>query len=169
MNDVRSASRDMSMFRAFWAWVLLLHHAECHLHSNAQHARTLPTIKFRLAMSHVPFVAIDSEPTRRLSANSLRTSTDITASNSPTSRLAANMASKSASQTSRLPSWIGFPLAVVVSLGLSASLYSVVPDLIGYELAAVSRTLDEPWAIGSLLGWKVSELAIAWSSGLDCK
>ncbi|KAL1297018.1 hypothetical protein AAFC00_004612 [Neodothiora populina] len=66
-----------------------------------------------------------------------------------------------------LPSWIAFPLTVVLSLGLSASLYSAVPQLVGYELAAVSRTIDEPWEIGSLLAWKVVEMAVSWSVGLD--
>jgi len=60
-------------------------------------------------------------------------------------------------------------VALVLSLGLSAGLYSFVPDVAGYELATVSRSLNEPWQIGGLLAWKMAEIAIAWSAGLDCK
>ena len=63
---------------------------------------------------------------------------------------------------------IRFPLVAILSLGLSASLYSIVPDLAGFELATVSRSLNEPWQIGALLGWRVTELFVAWSFGLDC-
>ena len=83
--------------------------------------------------------------------------------------MANKMDSARASQKTRLPSWFSFPVSLVLSLGLSAGLYSFVPDVAGYELATVSRSLNEPWQIGGLLAWKMAEIAIAWSAGLDCK
>lgn len=69
---------------------------------------------------------------------------------------------------SRLPSIIRLPLVWVLSLGLSALLYSLVADYAGYELAAVSRDLTEDWEVGALLAWKLVELSGAWFAGYDC-
>lgn len=123
-------------------------------------------------MSHVPFaVPHDSffeKPT--LGADDLRTSSDVTASSiSPTTNLANKMAVTSASQQNRLPVWLAFPLTVIIRFGLSAGLYGFVPEFAGYELATVSRSLNEPWQIGSFLAWRAAEIGIAFFAGLDCK
>ncbi|CZT18622.1 uncharacterized protein RCC_04466 [Ramularia collo-cygni] len=71
------------------------------------------------------------------------------------------------SMVSRLPAAVRFPLAVLVSFGLSATLRSLTAELIGPELAAVSRDLTEGWQIGAMFAWKVAELAIAWYACYD--
>ncbi|GIZ39394.1 hypothetical protein CKM354_000278000 [Cercospora kikuchii] len=63
---------------------------------------------------------------------------------------------------SRLPSYIKFPALTLVSLGLSAFLYTVVADYTGPELASVSRNLEERWQLWAILGWKLAELFGAW-------
>lgn len=88
-------------------------------------------------------------------------------STSETSAPPATSASSLHRTTTRLPSWISFPVTVLSSLALSAGLYTLLPGVIGYELAAVSRRVEEPLAIGLLLSWKVAEIAVAWTAGLD--
>lgn len=103
-------------------------------------------------------------------ANSVRApGSALDASISPTSNLATKMNTTVAAQKSRVPGWIGFPLAVIISFASSAGLYSYVPEIAGYELATVSRSLNEPWQIGGLLLWKLAEISIAWFFGLDCE
>jgi hypothetical protein len=67
----------------------------------------------------------------------------------------------------RLPTWFAYPLSIILSPALSALLYSFVPDIMGAPLAAVSRSLNEPWQIGGLLAWRLLEITLAWSAGLD--
>lgn len=100
-----------------------------------------------------------------LSAEDLRVPS--AATTSPTVRLSLGKTDASPRHRSRVPAFVRFPLAVVMSLGLSAALYSFVPELTGYDLAAVSRSLNEPWQIGALLAWKVSEVLMAWLAGFD--
>lgn len=116
-------------------------------------------------MSHLPFVVVAPESgfpdtDALLAPSDLRDTPAV--SSSPV------MSTKKGSSATRLPGWIRFPLATLLSLGLSATLYSVVPEVAGFELATVSRSLNEPWHIGALLGWKVLELAVAWGAGYDC-
>ncbi|KAF2210974.1 hypothetical protein CERZMDRAFT_44433 [Cercospora zeae-maydis SCOH1-5] len=61
----------------------------------------------------------------------------------------------------RLPSYIKFPALTLVSLGLSAFLYTVVSPYAGPELASVSRDLDR-WQLWTVVGWKLTELFGAW-------
>ncbi|KAI4764681.1 hypothetical protein E4T52_00367 [Aureobasidium sp. EXF-3400] len=67
----------------------------------------------------------------------------------------------------RLPTWFAYPLSLILSPALSALLYSFVPDIMGAPLAAVSRSLNEEWQIGALLAWRLLEITLAWSTGLD--
>jgi hypothetical protein len=67
----------------------------------------------------------------------------------------------------RLPTWFAYPLSLILSPALSALLYSFVPDIMGAPLAAVSRSLNEEWQIGALLAWRLLEITLAWSAGLD--
>lgn len=74
-----------------------------------------------------------------------------------------------AAPTSRIPSWLQFPLIVLASLSLSSVLNSLSAGFTGPELAAVSRDLTEGWHIAVMLGWKVAELGIAWYACYDCE
>lgn len=78
------------------------------------------------------------------------------------------MAPQSATR-SRVPGFIGFPLAVTLALGTSAGLYSAAAELTGFELSTVSRTLNEPWQIFALVAWRIAELYTFWVSGFDCE
>ncbi|GAB7353087.1 hypothetical protein MBLNU459_g3631t1 [Dothideomycetes sp. NU459] len=127
-------------------------------------------------MSHVPFVAIAPELEAEspllpsipaLDADDLRAPSDRTAVGTSSISATSALSEKMSSRRGRVPSWIGLPAAIVTSLGLSAVAYSFVPDLAGFELAAVSRSLNEPWQIAALLAWKVAELVFAWTAGLD--
>ncbi|KAG9674314.1 hypothetical protein KCU99_g7647, partial [Aureobasidium melanogenum] len=67
----------------------------------------------------------------------------------------------------RLPTWFAYPLSIILSPALSALLYSFVPDIMGAPLAAVSRSLNEPWQIGGLLAWRLLEITLGWFCRLD--
>ncbi|KAL9094460.1 MAG: hypothetical protein Q9165_003310 [Trypethelium subeluteriae] len=68
---------------------------------------------------------------------------------------------------SKLPAPTRFPLLTVLSLALSTLLFSFVADSTGVELASISRSLNEPWQAGVVLGWKVIELGVAWYLNYD--
>ena len=55
---------------------------------------------------------------------------------------------------SKLPRFLRFPLVVVLSLTLSSMLYSFTSSFTASDLAKVSRSLDQWWEGGALLGWK---------------
>ena len=57
---------------------------------------------------------------------------------------------------SKLPRPVQFPLVVVLSLVSSALLYSFAAEYTTGELATVSRSLNEWWEVGALLGWRTS-------------
>ena len=78
-----------------------------------------------------------------------------------------NMRLPSAITSMSYPRPLRFPTAVILSFALSASMYSFAADATDYELAGVSRRIDETWQVGGLLGWKVVELAVAWFRDYD--
>ena len=55
---------------------------------------------------------------------------------------------------SRLPRPLRFPLLVLLSLSLSSLLYSLTAGYTAGELASVSRSLDQWWEVGALVGWR---------------
>ena len=57
-------------------------------------------------------------------------------------------------RASKLPRAVQFPLVVVLSLASSALLYSLAAEYTAGELATVSRSLNEWWEVGALLGWR---------------
>lgn len=69
--------------------------------------------------------------------------------------------------TSKLPTAMRFPLLVLLSLSLSALLYSVSSELMVGDLSSVSRSLNEWWQVGGLLGCKTLELAVGWWGEFD--
>jgi hypothetical protein len=99
---------------------------------------------------------------------------DVDAFRAPSERTA--MAASSASPldharekhaSRRLPTWFAYPLSLILAPALSALLYSFVPEMMGAPLAAVSRSLNDPWHIGALLAWRLLEITLAWSARLD--
>ncbi|KAI9703610.1 MAG: hypothetical protein M1836_007380 [Candelina mexicana] len=68
---------------------------------------------------------------------------------------------------SNLPGSLRFPLLVILSLTLSASLYTLAADFSGGELAGISRTLNEWWEAVGLMGWRSIELGVGWWGGYD--
>jgi hypothetical protein len=70
---------------------------------------------------------------------------------------------------SKLPSWVRFPLVVLLSTSLSTLFYTFVADYAGYELAAISREVKGETQVAILVAWKFTELATAWNAGYDCR
>jgi hypothetical protein len=54
----------------------------------------------------------------------------------------------------KLPHPIRFPLIVILSLASSSLLYSFAAEYTAGDLASVSRSLNEWWEVGALLGWR---------------
>lgn len=113
--------------------------------------------------SHVPFLAV--RPDDQFSTD-VR-SRDIAKMDSISDAPEAPMLS--VPNASRLPGWVKLPLVVVLSLGMSTLLYTMVADWAGLELASVSRDLSEEWQIAAVLGWKIATLTFAYGSGYDCE
>lgn len=57
-------------------------------------------------------------------------------------------------RASKLPRPIQFPLVVILSLSSSALLYSFAAEYTAGELATISRSLNEWWEVGALVGWR---------------
>jgi hypothetical protein len=57
-------------------------------------------------------------------------------------------------RASKLPTFLRFPLLVLLSLTLSSLLYSFVAEYMEGDLASVSRRLDMWWEVGALVGWR---------------
>lgn len=70
-------------------------------------------------------------------------------------------------RATKLPSPLRFPLLVVLSLSLSSLLYSFAAGYTAGELASVSRSLNEWWEVGALVGWRTFELGLGWGSNFD--
>ena len=71
--------------------------------------------------------------------------------------------------TSKIPSVLRFPFAVLMSLTLSAFLYTLTSDFRAGDLASVSRRVTEWWEVAGLLGCKAAELAVGWWGQYDSK
>lgn len=70
----------------------------------------------------------------------------------------------------KVPTALRFPLCAILSLALSSLVYGVLAGYEGTaaaELAGVSRKLEGWAAVGGVLSWRVSELALAWFAGYD--
>jgi hypothetical protein len=57
-------------------------------------------------------------------------------------------------RASKLPRPLQFPLVVILSLSLSALLYSFAAEYTASELSAVSRSLNKWWEVGVLVAWR---------------
>lgn len=72
-----------------------------------------------------------------------------------------------AASASKLPSWLRFPLVVVLNLSLSSILYTLSASQLTSDLAEASRRHDEWEEISFMLFAKVLELGVTWYSGFD--
>ncbi|KAF2834468.1 hypothetical protein M501DRAFT_1027274 [Patellaria atrata CBS 101060] len=72
-----------------------------------------------------------------------------------------------ARRTNALPRLLKFPLLCILSLTLSAGLYTLAEEWTGGELAAVSKKMTEPWQVGVVFGWRLLEIGVSWWGGLD--
>lgn len=68
---------------------------------------------------------------------------------------------------STFPGTLHFPALVVLSLTLSATLYTVASSFTAGDLSSVSRRLDDWWEVAGLIGWKTAQLAVGWWGGYD--
>lgn len=74
---------------------------------------------------------------------------------------------ESQTRKSRISSPIRFILVVLSSLALSSGLFLLTSGIHLDELRIVSKPLDSPWEIGSLLAWRAVEVGLAWLLGYD--
>jgi len=70
-------------------------------------------------------------------------------------------------RASKLPAFLRFPLLVLLSLTISSLLYSFVAGYTEGDLASVSRSLDQWYEVGALVGWRTFELGLGWFSDYD--
>ena len=71
--------------------------------------------------------------------------------------------------SSELPTFLQFPLLLILNWSLSALLYTVVSEFSAGDLAVVSRSINEWWEILSLASFKLIPLAAGWWGHLDGK
>ena len=69
--------------------------------------------------------------------------------------------------TSRLPGALRFPLLALLSLTLSALMYTFAAEFTGRETAQISRSTEDPTLVLGLLGWRVVELGLCWFYDFD--
>jgi len=69
--------------------------------------------------------------------------------------------------TSKLPAELRFPLVLALNLSLSALLYSFASEFTAGDLSSVSRSINTWWEIGTLVAFRVVELAVGWWGEYD--
>ncbi|KAH8793014.1 hypothetical protein F5882DRAFT_399215 [Hyaloscypha sp. PMI_1271] len=67
---------------------------------------------------------------------------------------------------SKIPPLLRLPLLVLLSLTFSSMLYSFTSSQTA-DLASVSRSLDQWWQVGALVGWRIFELGLGWYGNYD--
>ena len=68
---------------------------------------------------------------------------------------------------SKIPAPLRFPILVLLSLTLSAFLYSFTSEFTAGDLSSVSRSVNDWWEVTGLLGVKTLELAVGWWGQYD--
>ena len=68
---------------------------------------------------------------------------------------------------SKIPNSLRFPLVVLLNLSLSAVLFSISSQYTAGDLSSVSRSVNQWWEVGGLLGCKALELAVGWFGEYD--
>ncbi|KAL2693799.1 hypothetical protein Neosp_000362 [[Neocosmospora] mangrovei] len=66
-----------------------------------------------------------------------------------------------------IPDKAQFPLAVATSFAMASLGYSLLGELTGGQLAAISRSQDTWGEVTLLAGWRVIELSLGWYGKLD--
>jgi hypothetical protein len=56
--------------------------------------------------------------------------------------------------SSKIPPALRFPLVTLLSLVISSLLYSFTASFVANDLASVSRSLDQWWEVGALVGFR---------------
>ena len=56
---------------------------------------------------------------------------------------------------------------LLLSYSLNALLFTIFSEVLGGELASVSRTVSDGPDIVAILMWKAAELSVAWGCGFD--
>ncbi|CEL08008.1 hypothetical protein ASPCAL11161 [Aspergillus calidoustus] len=67
----------------------------------------------------------------------------------------------------QIPSPARLILAVLASLALSSTLFTLTSQVTLGELGRVSKHLEEWWEVGGLMAWKAVEIGLAWILGFD--
>ncbi|KAL2835538.1 hypothetical protein BJY01DRAFT_252558 [Aspergillus pseudoustus] len=67
----------------------------------------------------------------------------------------------------QIPSPARLVLAVLASLALSSTLFTLTSQVTLGELGRVSKHFEEWWEVGGLMAWKAVEIGLAWILGFD--
>lgn len=68
---------------------------------------------------------------------------------------------------SKLPSFMQFPLVILLSFSFTFTLYTFASEFTGYELSSLSREVQSDLQIFAAIGWRIAEMAIGWYAGFD--
>ncbi|KAK8221322.1 hypothetical protein IWZ01DRAFT_537248 [Phyllosticta capitalensis] len=80
---------------------------------------------------------------------------------------AVAMASEPPVAPSKLPSWLRFPLLILLSSSTSVALLSVGSEFLDPQLRAVTRAGTDDFHVLASLSWKFLELAVCWFGNFD--
>ena len=69
--------------------------------------------------------------------------------------------------TSKIPSPLRFPLAIILNMSLSSLLYTIAAEFTAGDLASVSRSVNDWPQIFGLVACKILELGVSWFGGFD--
>ena len=69
--------------------------------------------------------------------------------------------------SSKLPSFLQFPLLAITSLSLSSLVYTLAGQYFAGDLGKVSRNLTDAREIAALLAFRTLELSIGWYGNYD--
>lgn len=69
--------------------------------------------------------------------------------------------------SSKTPSYLKFPLVVIISFSLSAFAHNIFHAITGDRLNVVSPDGNPQWQLYATVAWRVTELAVGWFGGYD--
>lgn len=75
--------------------------------------------------------------------------------------------SGSPTATSKTPSYLKFPLVVLLSFSLSAVSHTIYSAISGTKLDIISPDGNPQWQLYVTTAWRVAELAVGWFAGYD--
>lgn len=68
---------------------------------------------------------------------------------------------------SKLPSFMQFPLIILLSFSFTFTLYTFASEFTGYELSSLSREVQSDLQVFAAIGWRITEMAVGWYAGFD--